>query len=124
MAAKPIVSPVSAAIIRGERAAQRLRPATLTYSGVTVRCAPGNHDFFEVMADNGAGRIAVDTQPVRVLRCDLPLALNNPNADIFSRGQGVKVKDLTTNEELKLVIAKNNSWQSLVLILMLESQSS
>lgn len=112
-------------IERGERDAQAERPASLSYGSVTdIPCVPGNHRFFEVMADNNAGRVKMDAQAIRVLRCDLPAALNNPNSDIFTRGQGVQIKDLRNGDVFRLVIGQNNSWQTDVLTLMVESQKS
>lgn len=112
-------------IERGERDAQAERPTTLSYGGVRdIPCVPGNHRFWEQMSDGNAGRIKFDAQPIRVLRCDLPPAFNNPKSDIFTRGQAVVIKDLRNGNTATLVIGLNNSWQTDVLTLMLESQKA
>lgn len=106
-------SPTDALITRAERRAQALRPAELTYGTTTIPCTPGNLDFFEQLRNGGF--VPLRGMPIRILREDVP------DEVVFRKGENVEVRDKTTGDTYALQIGDNNSQQTVVIILNLET---
>jgi|GEM_PF-4972704 len=119
------MSLVNFALRRGERAAQRLRPASLTYAGVTLPCSPGNLSFFQRLAPGGAGFQNVQSLFVQILRTDIPPQFVALCGDPFQSGQQVVVTNLDPEspgygETFALTIGDGSQWTAHLLRLHLE----
>ena len=115
------MSVVNTAIIDGERLAQELRPASITYAGDTIPCTIGNTYFFEQMTQ--AGFQSTNALHVKILRCDITPRMKAANGPFFS-GQCVKIQNLDPEspgymEIFDLIIGENNVESALVIQLNL-----
>lgn len=102
-------------IQRGQRLARSLRPATLLYGAHEIPCTPGNLEFFERLRADGGGFSGYKNQHVTILRADIPAGVT------FTRGQNCALRDEDSAETVNLVIGENNSTQSTVMILNLQT---
>ena len=107
-------------IERAERRSQEIRPATLIFGTASIKCCPGNYDFFERLTVGGFQNM--NNLHVKILRCDIPknLILDTTGA-VFKRGQSVQVRNEETKDVYPLIVGRNNSAQSTLIILNLET---
>lgn len=105
-------------IQRGQRLARSLRPATLLYGGHEIPCTPGNLEFFERLRSDGGGFTQHKGQHITILRADIPTGV------VFKRGQNCQVRDEDSAEVFDLVVGENNSTQSAVMILNLQTNAA
>jgi len=123
------VSLVNRAIIRGERATQSIRPASLSYAGDTILCTPGNLNFFEQLKPDGGGFQDQQNLHVKILRKDITAKMLAVQPSPFFAGQYVVVTNLDTEspgygEQFSLIIGKNNVWQAMMVQINLTSQQA
>lgn len=110
------MSPVTALLTSGERFAQQLRPARLSWTNGPeggIPCTPGNLDFFERLKSDGGGLQSIQGLYVKILRSDI-------SSTDFKSGQAVTVTDTESGDTHRLIVGQNNSKQAAVLILNLE----
>ena len=121
------MSQVNFGIRRGEREAQRERPASITYGGVTMPCSPGNLNFFQRLSATGAGFQNVQGLFVKILRVDIPPQFADLSLEPFHSGQHATITNLDPEspeygETFDLVVGQNNQWTAHLLLLNLEKQ--
>jgi hypothetical protein len=119
------MSQVNYGIMRGEREAQRERPAKLTYGGVDIPCSPGNLNFFMRLKADGGGFQGVQGLFVKILREDIPDQFNDLGVDAFHSGHNITVTNLDPEspecgETFDLVVGQNNQWTAQMVLLNLE----
>lgn len=119
------MSQVNFAIRRGEREAQRERPASITYAGVTMPCSPGNLNFFRRLSATGGGFQNVQGLFVKILRIDIPPQFGDQAVDPFQSGRQVTVTNLDPEspecgETFNLTVGQNNQWTAQMVLLNLE----
>lgn len=105
-------------IQRGQRLARSLRPATLLYGAHEIPCTPGNLEFFERLNADGGGFSTYKNQHVTILRADIPAGVT------FKRGQTCQVRDEDSGDIYQLIVGENNSTQSAVLMLNLQTNAA
>jgi hypothetical protein len=110
------LSAVNELIRRGQRRSQQLRPCTLIYGVNQIACTPGNIDFFERLG-NGGFR-GYQHAFVSMLRSDIPTGLT------FKRDTDISIRNDETGEVFVLKVGENNSSQTMVIILNLESPTT
>ncbi len=118
------MSQTNSAIVRGERRAQAIRPATLYYAGAEMPCTPGNDLFFQKLTP--AGFQPHENLFVKIIRADIPPVMLDKEK-CFQSGQTVQVKNTDPEspgcgEIFDLTIGDENSWQSQLVLLNLTKQ--
>lgn len=112
-------------IASGRRLSQQQRSATLSYGGQDIPCTPGNLDFFEQLNESGSGFKQIRNLFVTILRSDLPLVVvaGESQPMEFKRGETVTVVDNDSGDSITLKVGSNNSKQSAIIQLNLQTSA-